>query len=146
MLLDTLKYLVNPDDEMFMPESSNYNTRFRQKGGAPNTSAETGPDTNYGQPSQPMEGGAIAAPTTPDMNAQGTAAASGEADNEEFENKILEIVTNLEKEDANGAAYDKIIDQTTALKLNRNLVEETINNMLEKAVIYEPVLGKIKIV
>ncbi|RLF29099.1 MAG: hypothetical protein DRN08_03655 [Thermoplasmata archaeon] len=61
---------------------------------------------------------------------------------DELEDKILEIIKEIEGED--GAAWDAIIEKCEKTGFNRDSVEEALNSLMDKGLIYEPVLGTIK--
>jgi len=60
----------------------------------------------------------------------------------EIENTILETIKKIEGE--NGAPWDKITDKCKKAGLDKDTIEETINSLMDKGLIYEPVLGTIK--
>ncbi len=68
-----------------------------------------------------------------------------EPDKEEIslENTFLEIVEELDK-DVKGASWDDIVAACEKKGLSKIQVEETTNSLLDKGLIYEPVLGRIK--
>jgi hypothetical protein len=68
-----------------------------------------------------------------------------EPDKEEisFENTFLEIVEELDR-DVKGASWDDIVASCRKRGLSKIQVEETTNSLLDKGLIYEPVLGRIK--
>jgi len=70
---------------------------------------------------------------------------SEEADEEEpedTENTILEIIKEIEGKD--GASWDAITKKCEKAGLNRDSIEEALNSLIDKGLIYEPVLGTIK--
>ncbi|UCE36319.1 MAG: hypothetical protein JSW00_12385 [Thermoplasmata archaeon] len=64
-------------------------------------------------------------------------------DNIENEEKFLEIIEELDK-DVKGAAWEEIMEMAQKKGLSRIQIEETTNSLLDKGLIYEPVLGRIK--
>ncbi len=64
-------------------------------------------------------------------------------DNVENEEKLLGVIEELDK-DVKGASWEKIMELAEKKGLNRMEIEETTNSLLDKGMIYEPVLGRIK--
>jgi RPA family protein len=64
-------------------------------------------------------------------------------DNLENEDLLLSIIETLNK-DMKGASWDEIIEAAQKKGLSRMKIEETTNSLLDKGLIYEPVLGRIK--
>jgi RPA family protein len=71
--------------------------------------------------------------------------SEGEPDKEEIslENTFLEIVGELDR-DVKGASWDDIVAAAEKKGLSKLQIEETTNSLLDKGLIYEPVLGRIK--
>ena len=66
-----------------------------------------------------------------------------EKDNsEETENIVLEKIKEIEGED--GASWDKITDNCKKAGLDKDIVEESLSSLMDKGLIYEPILGTIK--
>lgn len=68
-----------------------------------------------------------------------------ESDQKEIslENSFLEIVEELDR-DVKGASWEDIVTAAEKKGLSKIQVEETTNSLLDKGLIYEPVLGRIK--
>ncbi|UCG67952.1 MAG: hypothetical protein JSV09_08890 [Thermoplasmata archaeon] len=64
-------------------------------------------------------------------------------DNLENEERFLEIVDALDK-DVKGASWEDIVGEAEKKGLSRMQIEEITNSLLDKGLIYEPVLGRIK--
>jgi DNA replicative helicase MCM subunit Mcm2 (Cdc46/Mcm family) len=62
----------------------------------------------------------------------------------EEEEKVLEIIAEMQKEE--GAIWDEVIQEAERRGMERKVVEEVMVILLEKGQIYEPQLGKIKMV
>ncbi len=60
----------------------------------------------------------------------------------EAEKKILEIVKQCEGDE--GALWDEIVDNGEKGGLERNLVEEALAALMDRGIVYEPILGKLK--
>jgi RPA family protein len=67
----------------------------------------------------------------------------GTESNLENEEKFLEIIEALDK-DVKGASWDKIMKEAEKKGMSRMQIEETTNSLLDKGLIYETVLGRIK--
>ena len=65
-----------------------------------------------------------------------------EKDSEEVENTVLGTIKNLEGED--GAPWDSITKKCEKTGLDKDSIEEALNSLMDKGLIYEPVLGTIK--
>jgi RPA family protein len=59
------------------------------------------------------------------------------------EEKVLGIVASLDK-DGKGAPWEGILDAAGKAGVTRERLEETINSLLDKGLLYEPVLGRMK--
>jgi RPA family protein len=63
-------------------------------------------------------------------------------DSEEIENTVLVIIKEIEGEE--GASWDSITKKCEKAGLDTDSIEESINSLMDKGLIYEPVLGTIK--
>ena len=61
---------------------------------------------------------------------------------DEIENTVLEVIKELEGD--KGALWDDIVERCSRVGLDKDIVEEAISSLLDKGLIYEPVLGTIK--
>ncbi len=59
------------------------------------------------------------------------------------EDKVLEVITALDK-DGKGAAWEGILDAAGKAGVAKDKLEEAINSLLDKGLIYEPILGRMK--
>ncbi len=64
---------------------------------------------------------------------------------EEMDDLVLGLVRELD-EGAKGAAYDAILERARERGMDRDAFEETINRLLDQGLIYEPILGQIKLI
>ena len=62
----------------------------------------------------------------------------------EAEEKLLAIIKELQGEE--GAEWDAVIEQASKEGIERSIAEEAIANLMEDGIIYEPELGKLKMV
>ena len=62
--------------------------------------------------------------------------------NNQNEEMVLEVIKSIEGED--GASWDLITEKCEKLGLDVDTIEEAMNELMEKGLIYEPVLGTIK--
>jgi RPA family protein len=60
----------------------------------------------------------------------------------DIENNVLETIKKIEGE--NGAPWDLITDNCKKAGLDEDSIEEALNSLMDKGLIYEPVLGTIK--
>jgi RPA family protein len=86
------------------------------------------------------------APTEPEeaspTEADGDKAPETE---EEMDDMVLALVRELDQ-GAKGAAYDAILEKARDGGMDRDAFEETINRLLDQGLIYEPILGQIKLI
>ncbi len=68
----------------------------------------------------------------------------GSDDLEQYEEEVVKMITDLDKGD--GARWDDLVDLVERKRLSRNIIEEVISNLLDKGLLYEPVLGFLKAV
>jgi RPA family protein len=64
---------------------------------------------------------------------------------EEMDDMVLSLVRKLDQ-GAKGAAYDAILEKARDGGMDRDAFEETINRLLDQGLIYEPILGQIKLI
>src|SRR2546429_3458619 len=72
-------------------------------------------------------------------------AAKEEAPSEpdETELRVLEIIATLDK-DGKGAPWEGILEAAVSKSVAKDALEESINSLLDKGLIYEPILGRMK--
>jgi len=75
--------------------------------------------------------------------AEPPAAKAADEKKEATEETVLGIIGELDT-DGKGAAWDGILGRATKAGVDRDLLEETINSLLDKGLIYEPILGRMK--
>lgn len=61
---------------------------------------------------------------------------------EETEDDVLKVIRELEGDD--GAPWDKITSKCEKLGLDKDAIEEALSSLMDKGLIYEPILGTIK--
>jgi hypothetical protein len=66
-----------------------------------------------------------------------------EAKEVDREEQVLALITALDK-NGKGAPWDQIVDEVKRLGLDKTQLEEVTNSLLDKGMIYEPVLGRMK--
>jgi len=66
-----------------------------------------------------------------------------EATEEDNEEKVLATIQKLDK-GGKGAPWDEIVEEVRKLGMDKTALEETTNSLLDKGLIYEPVLGRMK--
>lgn len=67
---------------------------------------------------------------------------SKDSDFEEVENTVLETIKGIEGED--GAPWDSITEQCEKAGIDKDSIEEALTSLMDKGLIYEPILGTIK--
>ncbi|KYK26516.1 hypothetical protein AYK20_03700 [Thermoplasmatales archaeon SG8-52-1] len=60
----------------------------------------------------------------------------------EIENTVLDAIKQIEGDD--GASWDSITEKCEKAGLDRDLIEEALTSLMDKGLIYEPILGTIK--
>jgi hypothetical protein len=88
----------------------------------------------YREPTGPGE--TVREPTTP-------AQDDRSAEPDETETKVLGVIASLDK-DGKGAAWEGILEAATSKGVSKDALEESINALLDKGLIYEPILGRMK--
>ncbi|MDD1743269.1 MAG: glycerol dehydrogenase [Methanomassiliicoccales archaeon] len=66
-----------------------------------------------------------------------------EAKEVDREEQVLALITALDK-NGKGAPWDQIVDEVKKVGLDKAQLEEVTNSLLDKGMIYEPVLGRMK--
>jgi RPA family protein len=66
-----------------------------------------------------------------------------EAKEVDREEQVLALIAALDK-NGKGAPWDQIVDEVKRLGLDKTSLEEVTNSLLDKGMIYEPVLGRMK--
>lgn len=59
------------------------------------------------------------------------------------EDELLSLIERLDK-DGKGASWDAILEGAKKIKVDKERLEETVNSLLDKGLVYEPVLGRMK--
>jgi len=62
---------------------------------------------------------------------------------EKMEDEILSLIEQLD-EDGKGASWEAILDGAKKHKVSKDRLEEFVNSLLDKGLVYEPVLGRMK--
>jgi hypothetical protein len=65
-------------------------------------------------------------------------------DLEQYEDQVVNLINGLDSGD--GARWDELVDAVEQKRLSREIIEEVISNLLDKGLLYEPVLGYLKAV
>jgi RPA family protein len=61
---------------------------------------------------------------------------------EQYEDMVLGMINDLDRGD--GTRWDELVDYVDQNKLSRDVIEEVISNLLDKGMVYEPILGYLK--
>jgi RPA family protein len=75
--------------------------------------------------------------------AGGPKAKEADAKQEALEQAVLGIIGELDV-DGKGASWDGILSRATKAGLDKDGLEEVINSLLDKGLVYEPILGRMK--
>lgn len=68
-----------------------------------------------------------------------------QTDFSEDEKHVLEIINSFDSEEFEyGVPWHKLMEKSHAEGVDKNIIEDIVNNLLEKGKIYEPMLGRIK--
>ena len=59
------------------------------------------------------------------------------------EDRVLEVIASLDK-DGKGAPWEGILDSAGRAGVSKDKLEEAVNSLLDKGLIYEPILGRMK--
>ena len=78
----------------------------------------------------------------PETEPETTEKKEEEDKSEENENLVLETIKQIEGE--NGAPWDTITEKCEKQGLDKDTIEEAITSLMDKGLIYEPILGTIK--
>ena len=90
-----------------------------------------------------VEGESFAAPERPAAPLV-TAKPKVKGPGEETESKVLAIIEGLAQSDEKGAQWDLIVAQGQKVGVTEDKVEEALNSLMDKGLIYEPILGRLK--
>lgn len=63
---------------------------------------------------------------------------------EEVEKRVLSYIESMASADEKGAQWDLIVQQGEKDKLSEDQIEEALNALMDKGLIYEPILGRLK--
>ena len=74
----------------------------------------------------------------------GSSDEDTEDDLEQYEDLVVQLIMDLDGGD--GARWDDLVETVEKKRLSRNIIEEVISNLLDKGLLYEPVLGYLKAV
>lgn len=96
-----------------------------------------------------LEGGALptpAAPAQPMVSAKPVVAVKQrKGPGEEVEKKVLTFIESMASQDDKGAQWDQIVARGEAESITEDQIEEALNALMDKGVIYEPILGRLKL-
>lgn len=71
-------------------------------------------------------------------------ATGTDPEQEALEKMLLATIETLLDQDESGAPWDEVVDAATQQGRSEEEVEEALNGLMDKGLIYEPVLGKLK--
>ena len=87
------------------------------------------------------QGAAAPEPTVSEPAAKPDAKESQEPTADE--DRVLAVITSLDK-DGKGAPWEGILEAAQKQGVSKDKLEESINSLLDKGLIYEPILGRMK--
>lgn len=90
------------------------------------------------------EGASMERASAPAARPMVTAAPKPRGPGEDIEKKVLEIIQGLATQDEKGAQWDLIVGLGEKSKITEDQVEEALNSLMDKGVVYEPILGRLK--
>ncbi len=91
------------------------------------------PEHRGGTPEEPPPAG------RPTPKAEASAAKKGD----EVEDTVLALIGELDR-DGKGAPWDAILEAAGKAGLRKDALEEAVNELLDKGLVYEPVLGRMR--
>ena len=62
---------------------------------------------------------------------------------EDVEEKVLALIGELDR-DGKGAPWDALLASAAKVGVRKEVLEEAVNELLDKGLVYEPVLGRMK--
>jgi hypothetical protein len=83
------------------------------------------------------------APVAPAKPVKAVAKEKSRAPGEEVEEKVLALIADLDK-DGKGAPWDALLASAAGGGIKKEVLEEAVNELLDKGLVYEPVLGRMK--
>ncbi len=84
-----------------------------------------------------------AEPVMPEVETSSPDEIEVENEDVDKEEQVLQVIDKLDK-GGKGAPWDGIVQDAAKIKIEKTELEEIINSLLDKGLIYEPVLGKMK--
>ena len=83
------------------------------------------------------------APEEPPAAAKPAARPAATKKDDEAEDAVLALIGELDR-DGKGAPWDAILDAAGKKGIRKEALEEAVNELLDKGLVYEPVLGRMK--
>jgi hypothetical protein len=84
-------------------------------------------------------------PQTPQARAAPAATPKVEGPGEEIEETVLDVIRTFAAENDKGAQWDAIVAEGQKREIDEDTVEEAINALMDKGLVYEPILGRLKV-
>jgi RPA family protein len=144
VVLDALRFLLSEEaaGELALPEPETVPEDalgdLGMEAAPPRAAAKAPPKPTLAAPAAAPAAAAAPAPT------EGGPPKAPRTE-EEMDDVVLGLVRELD-EGAKGAAYDAILERARERGMDRDAFEETINRLLDQGLIYEPILGQIKLI
>jgi DNA replicative helicase MCM subunit Mcm2 (Cdc46/Mcm family) len=74
-----------------------------------------------------------------------SAVAKPKGPGEEVERRVLTLIESMASNDVKGAQWDQIVAHGEKDQLTEDQIEEALNSLMDKGLIYEPILGRLKV-
>ena len=151
VVLDALRFLLSEEaaGELAVPEPETAPEGALGDLGTeatpPGAAAKAPPQPTLAAVAAAPAAAAHAAPAAPAPAPAGGGPPKAPRTEEEMDDVVLGLVRELD-EGAKGAAYDAILERARERGMDRDAFEETINRLLDQGLIYEPILGQIKLI
>ena len=137
MLVDVLKYLAMGNGEGYITTEKEYSKNLKDL----TEEFKTGDELT-----EPEETKETVRSTNEDLEFEPTTDVINDSvELQELEDKLLEVIRLFKgKKYKDGVPWHELMVKATDDGIDKNLIEELVNNLLEKGKIYEPILGRIK--
>ncbi len=109
----------------------------------PDKTSQVEPETTEPEVPEQPESSSEEPVTEPEETSNDT---KPEGDHTDLEDKLMELINELYKDNANGTLYQDLWEEASKLGFDRNQIEECITLLEDKGLIYEPSIGVLKLV
>jgi RPA family protein len=134
MLVEVLKYLVTDDGGSYIASENTESEEVAEL----NTDFKTGDElTNDKGPDE-----------SEDLEFEVSEESGAEVNEEDIQkqaDQLFDIIATFKgKKYTHGVPWNELVEEATDKGIDKNAIEDLVNNLLDKGKIYEPMLGKIK--